>query len=74
MEEQLADFMKPLFGEMAEKAIQLQKERLGLKGEPTKDGYLEIVKSISSLCRTMAGDSIAHRMEEGLTKIVTQDR
>jgi hypothetical protein len=69
---QLADYMKPLFGEMAEKTLQLQKERLGLKGNVSKEGYLSVVKSIASLCRMMAGDSIARKMEDGLTKIVMQ--
>ena len=72
LDAQLANYLKPLFGEMAEKTLQLQKERLGLKGELGRDGYLSVVKSIVSLCRTMAGDAIARRMEDGLTKIVLQ--
>jgi hypothetical protein len=67
---QLADFMKPLFGEMAQRTVQLHKERLGLKGRLGRDDYISLVKSISSLCKTMAGDAIARRMEEGLTTIV----
>ncbi|MFH0816846.1 MAG: hypothetical protein V1934_08560 [Methanobacteriota archaeon] len=68
----LADYMKPLFGEMAERTVQLHKERLGLRGELSRDNYISIVKSISSLCRTMAGEAMARRMEEGLTRIVEQ--
>jgi hypothetical protein len=68
----LADYLKPLFGEMAESTVQLHKERLGLKGELNRDNYISVVKSIGSLCRTMAGEAMARRMEEGLTKIVEQ--
>ena len=68
----LADYMKPLFGEMAENTVQIHKERLGLRGELDRDNYLSVVKSIGSLCRTMAGESIARKMEEGLTRIVEQ--
>jgi hypothetical protein len=72
LDAQLADFMKPLFGDMAQRTIQLQKDRLGLKGDLGRDGYLSVVKSIVSICRGMAGDAIARRMEDGLTKIVMQ--
>ena len=68
----LADYIKPLFGEMAESTVQLHKERLGLKGELNRDNYISVVKSIASLCRTMAGEAMARRMEEGLTRIVEQ--
>ena len=72
VDSKLADYLKPLFGEMAESTVQLHKERLGLKGELSRDNYLSVVKSIGSLCRTMAGEAMARRMEEGLTRIVEQ--
>ena len=72
LDNKMVDYMKPLFGEMAARTIQIHKERLGFKGELNRDNYISVVKSIASLCRTMAGDAIARRMEEGLTRIVEQ--
>jgi len=73
-EQRMVEFMKPLFGDMSERTIMRQKEKLGLSLEPDlkPDDYMKIVKSVVSLCRAMAGDSIARKMEEGLTKIVKE--
>ncbi len=70
-EKKMIEFMQPLFGDMAKKTIEKQKEKLNLaKGELTKEQYAQIVKSISVLCQRMAGPSISERVRKGLMDIV----
>ena len=70
-EKKMIEFMQPLFGDMAKKTIEKQKEKLNLaKGELTKEQYAQIVKSISDLCQRMAGPSISERVRRGLMDIV----
>ena len=67
--------MKPLFGDMAEHTVGVQKEKLGLKrGDLSYEDYVKVVKSISALCRSMAGESISRKIEDGLIKILEDSK
>jgi hypothetical protein len=76
IEREMVEFMKPLFGDMAEKTLLVQKDKLGFGLDPdlSSDDYLKVIKSIGNLCRAMAGEAIARKMEDGLSRIVAQSR
>lgn len=70
---EIVQFMRPLFGDMAECTINVQKEKLGLmKDNLTSEEYMMVVDSIVALCRRMAGEAIARRIEDGLKRIVNE--
>ena len=74
VEEKMMAFMRPMFGDMARKTIETQKEKLNLtKGELTYDQYLQIVESIRKLCFKMAGPGIAENVRKGLVQILDEE-
>lgn len=70
IESQMIDFMRPLFGDMAEKALENQKTKLGIKKKPNADDYKKIADAIRDLCKHMAGDAIADKIYGGLVDIL----
>ncbi|MBA3045066.1 MAG: hypothetical protein KKH41_00320 [Candidatus Thermoplasmatota archaeon] len=75
VEEKMMNFMKPMFGDMARKTIENQKEKLNLtRGELTYEQYAKIVDSIYTLCMKMAGAAIADKMRNGLLQILDENR
>jgi len=71
IDSQMVDFMRPLFGDMAEKAIEVQKQKLGIKKKNlTTEEYVKMVIAIKNLCKQMAGDAIANKISEGLNEIL----
>ena len=73
IEDKMEQYLKPLFGDMAPMTIQMQKDRLELQGELSKEDYAEIIKSIHHLCQEMAGDVIAEKIKMGLLEIVESE-
>ena len=75
IEKKMMEFMRPLFGDMARKTIENQKEKLNFKkGELTHDQYVQIVESIRDLCYKMAGNAVAEKLRKGLMQIVEAER
>ena len=75
VEERMTEQMRPMFGDMARKTIENQKEKLGLtKGELSYEQYVQIVESIRMLCFKMAGGAIAEKMRRGLVQILDEER
>ncbi len=71
IESQMIEFMRPLFGDMAEKAMENQKRKLGLEeGRQSLEDYQKIAEAIRDLCRHMAGDAIAIRIYSGLIELL----
>lgn len=70
IESQMIDFMRPLFGDMAEKAMENQKVKLGIEKKPSAEDYKKIAEAIRDLCKNMAGDAIADRIYGGLVEIL----
>ena len=74
VENKMMEFMKPLFGDMAQKTIDNQKAKLDLEGgELSHEEYMEIAESIRDLCRKMAGNAIADKIYGGLMEIIETD-
>ena len=60
----MMEFMRPMFGDMAGRAIENQKAKLKFtKGELSYDQYVKVVDSIRGLCAQMAGGPIADRIK-----------
>jgi hypothetical protein len=75
VEAKMTEFMRPIFGDMAGKAIESQKAKLDLsKGELTYEQYSKLVDSIFQLCQRMAGATIAGRLQKGLMEILEAER
>jgi hypothetical protein len=75
VEEKMMEFMRPLFGDMARKTIETQKEKLELtKGELTYEQYIKIIEAIRVLCMKMAGPGIAENIRKGLVKILDDEK
>ena len=70
IESQMIDFMRPLFGDMAEKAMENQKNKLGIEKKATVEDYMRVAEAIKDLCRHMAGDAIADKIYTGLMDIL----
>ena len=70
IEIEMMEFMKPLFGDMAQKTIDNQKEKLELEKELSHDDYVKIAESIRDLCKKMAGNAIADKIYSGLMEII----
>lgn len=71
IDSQMVDFMRPLFGDMAEKTIEVQKQKLGIKKKSlSTEEYVMMVTAIRELCKQMAGDAIANKISEGLNEIL----
>ena len=70
IETQMIEFMRPLFGDMADKAMENQKTKLGIKKKATIEDYQKIADSIKDLCSSMAGEAIADKIYEGLVEIL----
>ena len=70
IENQMEEFMKPLFGDMAQKTIDNQKAKLDLGQELSREDYIRIIESIRDLCKKMAGTAIAEKIYRGLMDIV----
>lgn len=71
VEEKMMEYMRPMFGDMARRTIENQKEKLKLtKGELSYEQYVQIVESIRDLSLKMAGNAIADRIEKGLLQIL----
>ncbi len=74
LESEMVTFMQPLFGEMADKTVELQKQKLGIEGkELGYDEYVQLIDGIRTMCRTMAGDAIARKIYEGLKDILDRE-
>ena len=70
IENQMEEFMKPLFGDMAQQTIDNQKAKLELGKELSRDDYIKITESIRDLCKKMAGNAIADKIYNGLMEII----
>lgn len=70
IETRMEEFMKPLFGDMAQKTIDNQKSKLGLGDELEHDDYVRVAESIRDLCKSMAGSAIADKIYGGLMDIL----
>lgn len=70
IEAKMEEFMKPLFGDMAHKTIENQKDKLGLGQKLGREEYIQIAESIRDLCRRMAGNGIADKIYTGLMEIL----
>lgn len=70
VETKMEEFMKPLFGDMAQKTIENQKAKLELGKELSTQDYRAVVESIRNLCRKMAGNAIADKIYDGLMEIL----
>ena len=70
VENKMMEFMKPLFGDMAQKTIDNQKVKLELGEEISHQDYVKIAESIRELCKKMAGNAIADKIYEGLMEIL----
>jgi demethoxyubiquinone hydroxylase (CLK1/Coq7/Cat5 family) len=70
IEHQMIEFMRPLFGDMAEKALENQKTKLGIKKKASSEDYKKIAGSIRDLCKHMAGEVIADKIYTGLMEIL----
>ena len=67
--------MQPLFGEMADKTLELQKKKLGIENkELCYDDYVNLIDAVRKLCKSMAGDAIASRIYEGLKGILEEQK
>lgn len=74
IDNEMVKFMHPLFGEMADKTIELQKKKLGIEDGPLSyDEYARLIEAIGNLCRNMAGEAIANRILEGLKNILDKE-
>ena len=71
LENRMIEFMRPMFGDMAEKTIENQMNKLGVEREDlTKEDYLKVAQAISDLCSHMAGEAIARKIRNGLMEIL----
>ncbi len=71
LENRMIEFMRPMFGDMAEKTIENQMKKLGVEREDlSKEDYQEVAQAISDLCSHMAGEAIAHKIHVGLIEIL----
>ena len=70
IENQMMEFMKPLFGDMAQKTIDNQKAKLELGEELSQGDYKKMAESIRDLCKKMAGNAIADKIYSGLMEII----
>ena len=75
MESEMVRFMQPLFGEMADKTISIQKKKLGMEEKKLcYEDYARLIDAIRKLCKNMAGDTIASKIYEGLKDILEEQR
>ena len=71
VDQELEEYLRPLFGDMAPMAIETQKEKLGLKEKDLNpEEYKEVANSIKAMCEDMAGAGIAEKIYEGLLEII----
>jgi hypothetical protein len=70
IERQMIEYMRPLFGDMAEKAIENQKAKLGIDKKVSKEDYRKIAEALRDLCKSMAGEQISDRIYTGLIDIL----
>ena len=73
IETKMEEFMKPLFGDMAQKTIDNQKTKLELGDEINQEDYAAVAESIRDLCRKMAGNAIANKIYDGLMEILEDE-
>ncbi len=73
IETKMEEFMKPLFGDMAQKTIDNQKAKLELGEDINQEDYVAVAESIRDLCRKMAGNAIADKIYAGLVKILEDE-
>ncbi|MCK5309810.1 MAG: hypothetical protein KAJ64_04105 [Thermoplasmata archaeon] len=73
IETKMEEFMKPLFGDMAQKTIDNQKAKLELGEEINRQDYKAVAESIRDLCKKMAGNAIANKIYDGLMEILEDE-
>ena len=73
IETKMEEFMKPLFGDMAQRTIDNQKAKLELGEDLERQDYEAIAGSIRNLCRKMAGNAIADKIYAGLMEILESE-
>ena len=73
IEIKMEEFMKPLFGDMAQKTIDNQKAKLELGEDINPQDYIAVAESIRDLCRKMAGNAIADKIYDGLMEILEDE-
>ena len=73
IESKMEEFMKPLFGDMAQKTIDNQKAKLELGEEINRQDYMAVAELIQDLSRKMAGNAIANKIYNGLMEILEDE-
>lgn len=73
IEIKMKEFMKPLFGDMAQKTIDNQKAKLELGEEIDRQDYIAVAQAIQDLCRKMAGSAVADKIYDGLMQILEDE-
>ena len=74
METKLVEALRVMFGDMAKSAIEVQKKKLGLKDDLSKEDYLKIAKKIMELCKEMAGEHIAEKIYKDMLNIIGEKK
>ena len=72
LDEEIVEYLKPLFGDMASVTIEMQKEKLGCSGDLSPEDYKQIAEQIRILCKEMAGDVLANKIYDGLMQLIEE--
>jgi hypothetical protein len=72
IETRMVESLRPLFGDFAASALEQQKAKLGIGASMDRAEYLRLIEAIKTMCRQIAGPSIADRVYQGLVAIVSE--
>ena len=73
IDKKMEEYLAPLFGDMASMTIKMQKDKLSISEQPSREEYLAVVESIHHLCDEMAGKGLANKIRMGLLEILKSE-
>ncbi|MCK4757340.1 MAG: hypothetical protein KAS67_02700 [Thermoplasmata archaeon] len=70
IEERIVDELENIFDGLARQTVEVQKKKLGLEGELSKENYIQLAMKIKEACVHMVGEPIAENVYNGLVEII----
>ena len=69
-EDRIVDRLENIFDGLARRTVEVQKKKLGLEGELSKEEYIQLAKKIKEACVQMVGEPIAENVYNDLIEII----
>ncbi|RLF47955.1 MAG: hypothetical protein DRN20_05265 [Thermoplasmata archaeon] len=72
IEVRIVECLRPLLGDMAPVAVDMQKKKLGIGTLATAEDYKKLAIELKNMCEEMAGEVIANKIYKMISEVIEE--